>query len=518
MKRTHRIAPLFAALALLTLPLSVPAQTGDLPRATPESQGVPSEAVAALLDSLTALPRTEMHAIMVLRHGRVIAEAYPAPFAAEYRHTLYSASKTFTAAAVGLAVYENRLRLTDRVAALFPDRLPESVSPELAAMTVRDLLTMTSGITPDWVMRNLGSDWIRTYLAKPVKQPGEAFEYDSICTYLLSAIIRQVTGMQLLDYLKLKLFDPMHITEVAWEVSPEGYNTGGWGLHIQCESMAKFGQLLLDGGRWEGRQLLPEAWVAEMTALQQETGGEGYGYQTWLCDYPGAVRADGAYGQTILVIPDKDMVVAYTQCTTLDALRHRQLVWRLLLPEVREEPLAEGKGWQQLERRMAAYEHPVVGGKATAAPAKRLDGRTILLEKNSLGWKSIAFAFRPKAVEMRVEGDDGSLCTVPFGYRTWTTGEIDAWPPYSIEAVGRFTGLERPFHVAGSYGWSGKTLRLKAHYVDWITSLEIALDLADESAAAPADGNSAEAPAAATLLVRANYSDQPFTIRGAFAE
>lgn len=100
-------------------------------------------------------------------------------------------------------------------------------------MTVRDLLTMTSGITPDWNMRNLTPDWIRAFLAKPVKTPGKKFEYDSISTYMLSAIVQKVTGMTVLDYLKQKLFTPMHITDVAWEISPEGINTGGWGLHIE---------------------------------------------------------------------------------------------------------------------------------------------------------------------------------------------------------------------------------------------------------------------------------------------
>ena len=200
----NRVRFFFLFLGLLGA-LAVHAQINELPRSTPEAEGVPSKAVTALFDSLMALPKQTSTAVVVVRHGKVIGEIYPAPFAPEYRHTMYSCSKTFVGAAVGLAIADNRLRLTDRVGAFFPELLPDSVSTNLADMTVRDLLTMTSGVTPDWNMRNLTPDWIRTFLAKPVKTPGKKFEYDSISTYMLSAIVQKVTGMTLLDYLKQKL-------------------------------------------------------------------------------------------------------------------------------------------------------------------------------------------------------------------------------------------------------------------------------------------------------------------------
>ena len=163
-------------------------------------------------------------------------------------------------------------------------------------MTVRNLLNMTSGVTPDWNMRNGRTDWIRGYLGKTIKVPGKHFDYDSMSSYILSAIVQKVTGMKVLDYLRLKLFKPMHITDISWEVSPEGINTGGWGVYLQSESLAKFGQLLLNRGVWEGKQLLPAEWVDRMMTKQSDTGsfGYGYGYQMWLCEYPGAVRIDGA--------------------------------------------------------------------------------------------------------------------------------------------------------------------------------------------------------------------------------
>ena len=285
-----KLVLLLLVLCLL-LPATTRAQIREFERSTPEAEGVPSGTLIALMDSLMALPKTDIHSVMVLRHGKVIAEMYPEPFAPEYRHTMFSCSKTFVGAAVGLAISENRLRLTDRVASFFPDQLPDSISPNLAAMTVRNLLNMTSGVTPDWKMREGRTDWVRGYLGKEIKTPGEHFDYDSMSSYILSAIVQKVTGMKLLDYLRLRLFEPMHITDVSWEVSPEGINTGGWGVYLQSESLAKLGQLLLNRGMWEGKQLLPADWVDLMMAKQSDTGsfGYGYGYHMWLCEYPGAV-------------------------------------------------------------------------------------------------------------------------------------------------------------------------------------------------------------------------------------
>ena len=192
------------SLLLLSVQLlgTMKAQVYDLPRSTPEEQGVPSKAIITVFDSLMATPNTDIHSVVVMRHGKVIGEIYPKPFAIEYKHTMYSCSKTFVSVAIGLAIEENRLRLTDRVAPFFIEQLPDTISKGLAEMTVEDLLTMRSGITPDWEMRNKCTDWIRTFLAKPVEGAGEKFGYDSMATYMLSAIVQKVTGMTTLDYLK----------------------------------------------------------------------------------------------------------------------------------------------------------------------------------------------------------------------------------------------------------------------------------------------------------------------------
>lgn len=471
-------------LSLLACCTSVRAQVRELPRSIPELEGVPSQALVALFDSLMALPQTDIHSVMVLRHGKVIGEIYPKPFAPEYKHTMYSCSKTFVAAAVGLAIDGNRLRLTDRVGALLPETLPDSVSATLADMTVRDLLTMTSGVTPDWEMRNRTPEWIKTWLAKPVTAPGIRFQYDSMCSYLLSAILQKVTGERLCDYLKRRLFTPMNITDVGWEVSPEGYNTGGWGLHIQSESLAKFGLLLLNGGNWQGRQLLPEHWVKEMMTEQQP--GTGYGYQMWKGEHPGAWNLDGALGQYVLVMPDKEMVAVITECTLINGLNQRRLVYDGLLPHVAEAPLpASAKAYARLQEKQRNCTLPPAQGKSDAVEAAaRCEGKTFALSDNTYGWDSLRLHFDRKArqVVMEITDREGRVSRYSFGHRRWLTAVLAGHPSYSIRAVGRFEGLEGPFHAAGSYGWTAAdTLRLKIHYVDWVSALDITLSLEDDN-------------------------------------
>ena len=200
-------------LILALLPLLLAAQVGDLPRSTPAAEGISTQAVINMMDSLMSLPECDIHHVMVVRHGKVVAELHPAPFRAEDSHTLYSASKTFTALAVGCAIDENLLRLDDRVMTFFPDKRTHRVSDNMADMTVRDLLMMASGVKPDWTMRNNSVDWVKDWLAKSVDdKPGSLFQYDSMCTFMLSAIVQRVTGYTMLEYLQKKLFAPMHIT------------------------------------------------------------------------------------------------------------------------------------------------------------------------------------------------------------------------------------------------------------------------------------------------------------------
>ncbi|MCQ2231888.1 MAG: beta-lactamase family protein [Paludibacteraceae bacterium] len=453
--------------------MSVYGQIGDLRRVSPESQGLKSEDVKSFFDGMMAAKQGEPHGVMVLRNGEVVGELFPTPFASKYSHTLYSASKTFVAVAVGLAVDENRLRLTDRVATFFPEMLPDTVSEDLANMTVRDLLTMTSGIRPDWLMRTSGANWVRRYLRKTVLyHPGEHFDYDSMSTYLLSAILQKVTGMKLLDYLRPRLFEPMHITEVDWEESPEGINTGGWGLHLQVASMAKFGQLLLNRGKWGDTQLVSAKWVDEMTSALQVTGmADAYGYQVWRCDYPEAYRADGALGQYIIVAPREQMVVAITQANIGNGVAERQLVWNLLRT-ARERALPEGKGFPALLEAERRYQLPVVPGKGSSKIINSLVGKELRLNANGLDWKSVKINISKKGLSLTVTNTENQSYQVDLGRGEWRTSHTEVCPPYTIRAVGRFSGIKRDFYVAGCYGGeSDLTIRLR--YTNWVSGMDL---------------------------------------------
>ena len=251
----------------------------DLPRTTASAE------VVAAVDSFVNATQTRpvapdsitLHSIMILKHGQVVYEKWFNGQTAETPHPMFSVSKTFTATAVGLAINEGKLNLTDPVVSFFPDKLPAEPSEFLKAMTVRDLLTMTCGHDEEPnSLRKDSIDWVEGFLSWPVKhKPGEYYLYNSVGTYMLSAIVQKVTGEKLLDYLDTRLFQPLHINRPEWEESPQGINCGGWGLSLTTEDMAKMGQLFLQEGKWNGKQLVPAEWLKEMSSYQVPSAPSG---------------------------------------------------------------------------------------------------------------------------------------------------------------------------------------------------------------------------------------------------
>ena len=327
------------------------ADSKNLPRSeTPDS-------VASAMDNFfqkAAADSMDIHSVMIVKNGSVIYSKWQSEGVDSVAHVLHSVSKTFTATAVGLAIADGKMNLTDKIVDFFPDKLPANVSDNLKAMTVRDLLTMSCGHDedPTDVIRNDSSDLVNSYLAFPVKhKPGEFYCYNSLGTYVLSAIVQQVTGQKVVDFLTPRLFEPLHIDKPRWDESPQGINAGGWGLYLKTEDLAKMGQLLLQQGEWNGQQLIPAEWVTEMSKKQVESVNpgtrmeqaaergmtvetsdwmQGYGYQMWRCR-PGCFRADGAFGQYIIVIPEKSAVIAITS-NTKDLQGELNLVWDNILP------------------------------------------------------------------------------------------------------------------------------------------------------------------------------------------
>ncbi len=286
-----------------------------LPRSTPELQGVDSDAAAGFYRALEAY---HPHGAMLLRHGKVIAEGYWSPWQKGYANMVYSLSKSITGMAVGLAESEGLLRTDEWLVDIFPDKTPRIHAPRLDQLTVEHLLTMSSGLHFNESASLLERDWVRAALASDCAfAPGSRFFYNSLNSYLLAACVCRRAGMSLTDYLTPRLFSPMGLAP-HWETCPLGVEKGGWGLWLTLEEMAKLGQLMLRGGRWEAdgesRQLLPEAWVRRMREkkIYTESGvcRDGYGYQVWLCPFDGAYQFNGAFGQYVVILPEQDMVVA----------------------------------------------------------------------------------------------------------------------------------------------------------------------------------------------------------------
>ena len=339
-----------------------------LPRSTPEAQGISSQAIHDFVE--TADKINTLHSFMIVRHGQVIAEGWWKPEAADKPHVLASLSKSFNSTAVGLAIEDRKLSLDDPVLKFFPADAPADASDNLKAMKVRDLLTMTCG--HDTEPKSIGgAPSVKQFLAHPVMhKPGTHFQYNSMGSYMLSAIVTKVTGQTELEYLKPRLFEPLGIENPTWTTSPEGNSIGGSGLFLRTEDIAKFGQLYLQKGKWQGKQLIPQKWIAQATSKQvpndQESHNkigpdwkQGYGFQFWQCTH-NAFRGDGAAGQFCVVIPEKDAVIAIT-ADTGNMQSELNAIWEKLLPAFQDKSLPEDAvGQEKLKQAIAKLEaHPV---------------------------------------------------------------------------------------------------------------------------------------------------------------
>lgn len=287
-----------------------PGQT--FPRNTPESQGIHSEHLRNLVEELAYSPDTDMHHFMVLRHGNVICETDFAPYRKGIWHITHSMCKSITGMAAGLLIDEGKLDLSENIYKIFHDKGSTWAKIFRPEVTVENLMTMTSGVTFNELGIVSGNDWLESYLNAPVSEkPGTKFQYNSLNSYVLSAIITERTGMPMDEYLKPRLFDPLGITDYLWEKCPRGITKGGWGLFMHTEDMAKLGQLYLNKGKWNGKQIIPESWAEASVTKKVDSieGTYGYGYQLWMEERPGSFEYNGMLGQNVLIYPDVDMVI-----------------------------------------------------------------------------------------------------------------------------------------------------------------------------------------------------------------
>ena len=301
-------------------------------RATPESQGISSDLFAALLRELDASKDTEMHHFMALRHGKVICECNFAPYPKGMWHITHSMCKSITGMAIGMLIEEEKLKLDENIYDIFSDQINALSKIFRPVITVENLLTMTSGVTFNESGIVSGNDWLGSFLNASVNgKPGTEFQYNSLNTYVLSAIVTKRTGETLTEYLTPRLFGPLGITKYYWETCPKGITKGGWGLFLCAEDMAKLGQLYLQRGKWNGQQLVSEYWIEISTArhLKTQNGTYGYGYQLWMEQRPGSFEYNGMLGQNVIIYPDMDMVLVtnagnkemFQDCIMLNIIR-----------------------------------------------------------------------------------------------------------------------------------------------------------------------------------------------------
>lgn len=340
-------------------------------RARPDDVGVPADAIHAVLDDVAAAD-LELHSLMVVRHGHVAAEGWWAPYSPDRIHLLYSLSKSFTSTAVGFAVAEGRFRLEDRVVDLLPEHVPDEVDPAVAQLTVHHLLSMSTGHREDTlerVWRLDPDDQVGAFLRIPPEEPvGSRHAYNNPTTSTLAYLVEEHSGLPLVDYLRPRLFDPLGIGAAHWDTDRNGVALGYTGLYLQTESIAAFGQLLLQDGVWNDLRILPEGWVALATRRHIDNDNDpegpvdwrqGYGYQYWMARH--GFRGDGAHGQFCVVVPEADLVVA-TTARVDDMQQVLDVLWQRLLPalDTRSDDDSGSASEARLTERLAALALPVV--------------------------------------------------------------------------------------------------------------------------------------------------------------
>ncbi|MEW9701443.1 serine hydrolase domain-containing protein [Paenibacillus sp. SI8] len=430
------------------------------PRSLPESQGIAAEAIARCLQDMERRG-LELHSFMLVRHGHVISEGWWAPYAPERPHMLFSLSKSFTSTAIGLLVQEGRISVQDRVVSFFPEDAPAEISSHLASMTIRDLLVMGTGHAEDTSAKMQQSDnYVRNLLELPVEhEPGTHFAYNSGATYLLSAILQKVTGMTLLEYLQPRLLEPLGIEGATWGSCPRGITMGGWGMKITTEDIAKFGQLYLQKGQWQGMQIVPSSWIEEATSKQIENGVEadndwqqGYGYQFWRCQH-GAYRGDGAFGQYCIVMPEQDAVIAITSGVN-DTGAILKVIWEQLLPAMKSEELPpDREAAESLGHQLRGLHLDPPKAHAASLLENDISGIQYELADNDSKLRTSFFQFTEEYVILTLDYED-SKHTVIFGRNQWHSGMCSI-------------GMKAEEPALGSATWQDtNTLELTLRYVE----------------------------------------------------
>ncbi|MGI6173688.1 MAG: serine hydrolase domain-containing protein [Christensenellales bacterium] len=444
---------------------------------TPESRGVPSQAVARFIDRLNER-RLPMHSFLMMRGGDVIAEGYWQPFNEYFLHRLYSCSKSFVSIAVGLLIGEGKLHLDDKVISFFPEELPDAVHPYLEMTTVRDLLRMATSHNEN-AYTNRDANWVRTFLHRTTEHvPGTVFSYDTAGTVMLNAIVEKLSGQELVEYLRPRLFDPIGVSKDAWCVGrPEGGAWGGSGMMLTTRDFARVANIVMHMGRHEGRQLIPEAYLREATTKQIDTRTareepetqQGYGYQFWITRNDGFAFL-GMGTQVAICLPKKDFLLITTADTQGISSGYANLfaaLWEeifLYLDENLDTLPEDEAAHRALREKTASLTLLCEEGAHTSPLAKEIDGKTYVMDENPMGIRRISFGFSCDLCTMRYENATGEH-EILFGFGRNIEGEFPETGYY-----GRRIGekLERGYRCLCSAAWGGEnSLQLRVNICDW---------------------------------------------------
>jgi len=487
---------LCAILLLSATCLASEAQVGELPRSTPQQEGVDSNLINRFCQVISSLPDVDLHHLMILRYGKVIGEMHAAPYKASDLHVLYSASKTVTGLAIGIAIDDGLLSVDDKVSKFLRDKMPPVLSPALDSLTVRHLLMMAAGRDQDFSIFEGDKDWLSTWFKGLFAAVGKEYKYDSMCTHALATIVTRLTGKPMQEFVKERIFDPLHITEADWELAPDGVEAAGWGLRLQAESQAKLGLLMLYGGKWNGQQLVSEQWVHDMTQchLGTKKSGKrklsvwqrilkfmrtvwhtvrswftgynvddyflGYGYQTKAIIQPRAQAffAAGYGGQLIHVVPKLDLVLVINGRASDYGDEVNAIYDYLVEPMVSGEDVVPTPAPDSLK-----VEMPL--GNPTHPLEQQLFSQSIVLEENLM---------RLNSIEVRPMGDDRVFTM--YDYRgplraiaacgQWRFTTSDERPIYIMESREQLVGTKRPFTSIAAYAWQGDTLAMRLDWLD----------------------------------------------------
>jgi len=455
------------------------------PRTAPEEQGLSSDHLADFIDDLQNDSSLEPHAIMILRNGSVIAEGNFGSYDKNIWHITHSECKSITSLAIGMLIDEGRISLDDKMSSFFDKHGPVSLSQLThKSITIKHLLTMTSGIIFNEAGAVTDIDWVKCFLQSNLRSdPGNQFYYNSMNTYMLSAIVRQVTGQSLTDYLKPRLFEPLGITKIFWETCPKGIEKGGWGLYIRMEDLAKIGQLILQKGNWNGVSLISQQYIEEATSLQvkapEEYGNYNYGYQIWVGRKTKSFLFNGMFGQNLIGFPETNVLILsnagndemFQQSSFYklidkyfnkslrpkeerkkNALAHRRL--QSILNNLRTDGFSQKIKERSFLSNLFSFQEK----DTTNDLCKMLDGNRYVADVSETyslgllpvfvqlvqniytkGLKSISFSFKNDDFCLNIEEEDETFC-LPIGFsKTRTSDIIIHGEPHKVGVLGHFT-------------------------------------------------------------------------------